>query len=56
MNDWIVCFVEQEFLATTPIDDVIIRFHKTEDRNHRENLEEVTTTVKASFAIICWLL
>jgi hypothetical protein len=38
MNDCIVCFVEQEFLATIPINDVIIRFHKMEDRNRRGNL------------------
>jgi hypothetical protein len=38
MNDCIVCFVEQEFLATIPIDDVIIRFHNVEDRNRRGNL------------------
>jgi hypothetical protein len=38
MNDCIVCFVEQEFLATIPLDDVIIRFHKMEDRNRRWNL------------------
>jgi hypothetical protein len=37
MNDYIVCFVEQEFLAI-PIDDVIIRFHKMKDRNRRGNL------------------
>ena len=47
---------EQEFLGTIPLDDVIICFHKMEDRNCRGNLWEVTTTVKASFAIICWLL
>jgi hypothetical protein len=38
MNDCIVCFVEQEFLATIPLDDVIIRFHNMEDRNRRGNL------------------
>jgi hypothetical protein len=38
MNDCIVCFVEQEFLATIPLEDVIIRFHKMEDRNRRGNL------------------
>ena len=38
LNDCIVCFVEQEFLATIPIDDVITRFHKMEDRNRRGNL------------------
>jgi hypothetical protein len=37
MNDYIVCFMEQEFLAI-PIDDVIIRFHKMKDRNRRGNL------------------
>jgi hypothetical protein len=35
MNDCIICFVEQGFLDTIPIDDVIIRFHKMEDRNRR---------------------
>jgi len=38
LNDCIVCFVEQEFLATISIDDVITRFHKMEDRNRRGNL------------------
>ena len=38
LNDCIVCFVEQEFLATIPIDDVITRFHKMDDRNRRGNL------------------
>ncbi|KAG2557459.1 hypothetical protein PVAP13_8NG211002 [Panicum virgatum] len=38
LNDCMVCFVEQEFLATIPIDDVITRFHKMEDRNRRGNL------------------
>jgi hypothetical protein len=38
MNDCIICFVEQEFLATIALDDVIIRFHKMEDRNRRGNL------------------
>jgi hypothetical protein len=33
MNDCIICFVESGFLATIPIDDVIVRFHKMEDRN-----------------------
>ncbi|XP_039811811.1 uncharacterized protein LOC120674744 [Panicum virgatum] len=37
LNDCIVCFVEQEFLATIPIDDVITRFHKMDDRNRRGN-------------------
>jgi hypothetical protein len=37
MNDCIVCFVEQEFLATIQIDDVIC-FHKMEDRNRTGNL------------------
>jgi hypothetical protein len=35
MNDCIICFVESGFLATIPIDDVIVRFHKMEDRNRR---------------------
>ena len=35
MNDYIICFVEQGFFATIPIDDVIVRFHKMEDRNRR---------------------
>ena len=38
LNDCIVCFVEQEFLAAISINDVITRFHKMEDRNHRGNL------------------
>jgi hypothetical protein len=37
MNDCILCFVEQEFLATIQIDDVI-RCHKMENRNRRGNL------------------
>jgi hypothetical protein len=35
MNDCIVCFVEQGFLPTIPIDDVIVCFHRMEDRSHR---------------------
>jgi hypothetical protein len=35
MNDCIICFVEPEFLATIPTDDVIVRFHKMEDSNRR---------------------
>lgn len=38
MNDCIICFVEQGFLATIPLDDVIAHFHKMEDRNRREKL------------------
>jgi hypothetical protein len=38
MNECIVCFVEQEFLGIIPLDDVIIRFHKTEDRKRRGSL------------------
>lgn len=33
-NDCIVCFVEQQFLATTiPTNDVKVRFYKMEDCN-----------------------
>jgi hypothetical protein len=35
MNDCIICFVEPGFLATIPTDDVIVRFHKMEDRTRR---------------------
>ena len=38
MNDCIICFVEQGFLATIPIDDVIVCFHKMEDRSRRGTL------------------
>ena len=38
MNDCIICLVEQGFLATFPIDDVIVRFHKMEDRSRRGTL------------------
>jgi hypothetical protein len=39
LNDCIVCFVEQGFLATIPNDDVIVRFHKMNGHNHREKLK-----------------
>ena len=35
MNDCIICFVEQGFFATIPINDVIVRFHKMEDHSRR---------------------
>jgi len=39
MNDCIICFVEpEEFLCAIPIEDVIVRFHKMEDRNRRGKL------------------
>ena len=39
MNDCIICFVEpEEFLCAIPIEDVIVRFHKMEDRSGREKL------------------
>ena len=38
MNDCIICLMELEFLATIPIEDVIVRFHKMEDRSHRGKL------------------
>ena len=39
LNDCIVCFVEQGFLATIPNDDVIVRFHKMNGHNRREKLK-----------------
>ena len=39
LNDCIVCFVEQGFLATVPNDDVIVRFHKMDGHNRREKLK-----------------
>jgi hypothetical protein len=38
MNDFVICFVEQGFLATIPIDIVIVWFHKMEDCSRREKL------------------
>ena len=38
MNDCIICFVEQGFFATIPINEVIVRFHKMEDRSRRGTL------------------
>ena len=38
MNDCIICFVEPEFLSAIPIEDVIVRFHKMEDRSRRGKL------------------
>jgi len=35
MSHCIICFVEQGFLATIPIKDVIVRFNTMEDRNRR---------------------
>ena len=35
MSHCIICFVEQGFLATIPIEDVIVRFNTMEDRNRR---------------------
>ena len=35
MSHCIICFVEQRFLATIPIEDVIVRFNTMEDRNRR---------------------
>nr|BAD46730.1 hypothetical protein [Oryza sativa Japonica Group] len=32
MNDYIVCFVEKDFLATILVDEVIAPFQKMEDR------------------------
>ena len=47
MNDCIICFVEQRLLAKTPIDDVIDRFNKMEDRSRRKKKQDKTaTTVK----------
>ena len=39
LNDCIVCFVEQGFLATIPNDDVIVRFHKMNGHNRRKKLK-----------------
>ena len=39
LNDCIVCFVEQGFLATVPNDDVIVHFHKMDGHNRREKLK-----------------
>ena len=38
VNDCIICFVELGFLITIAIKDVIVRFNKMEDRNHRGKL------------------
>lgn len=38
MNDCIICFVEPEMLASIPINDVVVRFHKMKDRNRRQDL------------------
>lgn len=38
LNDCIICFIEQGFLATIPIDDVTVRFHKMEGHSHRGTL------------------
>ena len=47
MNDCIICFVEQGFLAKIPIDDVIDRFNKMEDRSRRKKKQDkAATTVK----------
>ncbi|XP_039804871.1 zinc finger MYM-type protein 1-like [Panicum virgatum] len=35
MSHCIICFVEQGFLATIPIKDVIVRFNTMDDRNRR---------------------
>jgi hypothetical protein len=35
MNDCIICFVEQAFLAAIPIEEVIDRFDKMADQNRR---------------------
>jgi hypothetical protein len=35
MNDCIICFVEQAFLAAIPIEEVIDRFDKMADHNRR---------------------
>ena len=39
LNDCIVCFVEQGFLATIPNDDVIVRFHKIHGHSCRDKLK-----------------
>ena len=39
LNDCIVCFVEQGFLATVPNDDVIVHFHKMDGHNRSEKLK-----------------
>ena len=47
MDDCIICFVEQRLLAKIPIDDVIDRFNKMEDRSRRKKKQDKTaTTVK----------
>ena len=38
MNDCIICFIELGFLATIPIANVIVRFHKMKDRSRRGTL------------------
>jgi hypothetical protein len=38
MNDCIICIVEPEFLSTTPIEDVIVRIRKMDDRSRRGKL------------------
>lgn len=39
MNDCIICFVEQGFLLTIPIHDVIVRFHTMDGHSRREKLK-----------------
>jgi hypothetical protein len=45
LNDCIICFIEEGFLATIPINDVIVHFHMMEGHSNRGTLQEVTTVV-----------
>ena len=47
MNDCIICFVEQGFLAKIPIDDVIDRFNKMEDRIDAERRNKMEDRIAA---------
>jgi hypothetical protein len=38
MNDCTICFVEPEMLASIPNNDVVVGFHKMEDRSRIQDL------------------
>ena len=38
MNDYVISFVEQEFLDAIPNDDVIVRYQNMDDRSRRVKL------------------
>ena len=47
MDDCIICFVEQRLLAKIPIDDVIDRFNKMEDRIAAERRNKMEDHIAA---------